>query len=268
MAVRHRTALLAATQTPVRALCCRICAAAASLRLDGLVVSHLDQDHSGGAASIVRGMPVARILTSITPGHPVLGGHPAVSAARRTCVADSVICAWHVLHPVAADYGRRLSTNAMSCVVRFAVGPHRVLLTGDLTADEERRLAARQADLRATLLMVPHHGSRSSSSAGTYRRGRGDCGIRAGRLPEPFPPPGSVDRGALCGAQYRVSRTDRDGALQWRFAADGSLDRRRWRAVAVRYWHDRPVDGRTEATDDYGEAAFDEGDRAPIFGMP
>ena len=65
-----------------------------------------------------------------------------------------------------------------------------------------------------------------------------------------------------------VSRTDRDGALQWRFAADGSLDRRRWRAVAVRYWHDRPVDGRTEATDDHGEAAFDEGDRAPIFGMP
>jgi hypothetical protein len=36
----------------------------------------------------------------------------------------------------------------------------------------------------------------------------------------------------------------------------------------VRYWHDRPAEGRTKATDDYGGWPFDEGDRAPIFGMP
>ena len=50
--------------------------------LDGMIVSHLDQDHSGGVASVLRGIEVRRVISSITSGHPVLGG---ISAER--CVA-------------------------------------------------------------------------------------------------------------------------------------------------------------------------------------
>src|SRR4029434_5751197 len=65
-----------------------------------------------------------------------------------------------------------------------------------------------------------------------------------------------------------VSRTDLDGAVPWRLAADGAIDRRSWRASAVRYWHDRPATGQSRSTIDEGDPVSDEFSREPIYGMP
>ena len=139
--------------------------------LDGVVVSHLDQDHSGGAASVLRGIPVRRLLTSVPASHPALGGTDA-----QPCIAGQHFgegeLRLRVLHPTAEDYSRRLSTNAMSCVVEARVGAVSVLLTGDIPAREEGSLIKREPDLRATWMMVPHHGSSSSSSAGFLDTGK------------------------------------------------------------------------------------------------
>lgn len=76
-----------------------------------------------------------------------------------------------ILHPLAADYARALPPNARSCVLRIqsapdAAGPSRVaLLAGDIEAAQESQLLALGAPLRADLLLVPHHGSKTSSSA-------------------------------------------------------------------------------------------------------
>jgi competence protein ComEC len=133
--------------------------------LDGVVVSHLDQNHSGGAAAILRGIPVRRLLTSVPADHSVLGG-----ASAQPCIAGQHFgegeLRLRVLHPTAEDYARRLSANAMSCVVEARAGAVSVLLTGDVPAREEGVLIKREPDLRATWMMVPHHGSSSSSSAG------------------------------------------------------------------------------------------------------
>ena len=106
--------------------------------LDGVVVSHLDQGHSGGAATVLRGIPVRRLLTSIPAGHSALGG-----AGAQPCIAGQHFgegkLRLRVRHPTAADYARRLSTNAMSCVVEARVGAVSVLLTGNVPAREERR---------------------------------------------------------------------------------------------------------------------------------
>jgi competence protein ComEC len=74
---------------------------------------------------------------------------------------------FEVLHPQAADYAVPAKPNAMSCVLRIGTGAHSALLVGDIEAAQEARLvqAWQGTDhLRAAVLLVPHHGSKTSST--------------------------------------------------------------------------------------------------------
>lgn len=144
---------------------------ALGVRLDMLVVSHRDTDHAGGAASVLGAHPSARLLSSIGDDHP-LQAHRGVQRcqAGQQWVWDGVV--FTVLHPASADYPAAGRPNAMSCVVRIASasqGPGRpsrvALLAGDIERAQELRLVAQGAPLGADVLLVPHHGSRTSSSA-------------------------------------------------------------------------------------------------------
>ncbi|MGE0349861.1 DNA internalization-related competence protein ComEC/Rec2 [Hydrogenophaga sp.] len=129
-------------------------------RLDAVVVSHRDSDHAGGAASVQAAQPQARWLSSYD-----------ADPARR-CVAgqrwqwDGVD--FEVLHPQPGDYAddgsARLSSNAMSCVLRVSNGASSAWLGGDIDAAREVRLALARPEERATVLLAPHHGSQTSSS--------------------------------------------------------------------------------------------------------
>ncbi|MFM6985480.1 MAG: DNA internalization-related competence protein ComEC/Rec2 [Hydrogenophaga sp.] len=127
---------------------------------DTVVISHRDSDHAGGADAVRSAWPQARWLSSYAP-------EPA-----QRCVAglswdwDGV--RFHMLHPAAEhirpDGGGALSSNAMSCVLHIHNGRRGAWLGGDLDAGNETRLALDRPDLRADLLVAPHHGSASSSS--------------------------------------------------------------------------------------------------------
>lgn len=131
-------------------------------RLDAVVVSHADGDHAGGIEPVVAAHPQARWLASFAEEH------------ERRCVAgqhwtwDGVL--FEIMHPWPQDYGAQgqplLDDNAMSCVLRVthASGHQSAWLTGDIDADREVRLAMAHPQARATVLMAPHHGSRTSSS--------------------------------------------------------------------------------------------------------
>ncbi len=129
-------------------------------QLDTVVVSHSDSDHSGGAAAVQAAQPGARWLSSYD-----------ADPARR-CVAgqrwqwDGVD--FEVLHPQTGLYDEngkgRLSSNAMSCVLRVSNSTHSAWLGGDIDAAQEVRLALAHPELRATLMLAPHHGSQTSSS--------------------------------------------------------------------------------------------------------
>ncbi len=211
--------------------------------LDGFIVSHLDQDHSGGAASVLRALPVRRVLSSVPSGHAVLGG-----AAAERCVAGLRIfdeIAVTVLHPAGADYAATptKTTNAMSCVVRMQTGNTSVLLTGDIPLAAEAALVNSGADLRTDWMMVPHHGSRTSSGT-TLLEAAGPriASVQAGyRNRFGHPDPQVERRYAERGAQ--LVRSDRSGAAQWRFAPRAQPTMTAWRASAVRYWHNRPAMG-------------------------
>nr|WP_236598785.1 DNA internalization-related competence protein ComEC/Rec2 [Ramlibacter monticola] len=132
-------------------------------RVDLLVLSHRDSDHTGGAAAVLRMQPGARLLASLEPGHPLQALRP-VEPCRAGQQWDWDGVHFELLHPAEEDYAQRLKPNAMSCVLRVGNGRARALLAGDIEQPQEAALLARGTDLAADLLLVPHHGSRTSSS--------------------------------------------------------------------------------------------------------
>lgn len=237
--------------------------------LDGMVVSHLDQDHSGGAAAVLRGIGVGQVLSSIPAGHAVLGGREAVERCEAGDTLQSGSMVLQVLHPPASDYERKASTNAMSCVVRVRAGSVAVLLTGDIPADREAELAARTPALRALLLMAPHHGSRTSSSLALLDAAAPSIVFAQAGYRNRYGHPDPVVKNRYATRGLALARTDVGGLLQWRVAADGSVAHSAARATAVRYWHNRPAEGQERPpTDTQDDDGADEAPREPLSGMP
>ena len=134
-------------------------------RVDVLMLSHRDSDHIGGAPAVLAMQPQASLMSSIEDSHEL----QALRKSTR-CVAGQH-WAWDgvtfdVLHPAAADYDVANKSNAMSCVLRISSGAQTALLVGDLEAPQELRLVASVPErLKANVLLAPHHGSKTSSSA-------------------------------------------------------------------------------------------------------
>jgi len=128
-------------------------------RIDKLFVSHGDNDHSGGVPSILKGYPVVDVEAGI----------PELLTMRRARQCHRGEHWWwdgvdfSVLHPDARSYHKG---NSASCVIRIEAGRgRRVLLTGDIEAESERVLLQEVHDrLPVDVLVVPHHGSLTSSS--------------------------------------------------------------------------------------------------------
>jgi len=214
-------------------------------RVDTLVLSHRDIDHTGGAAAVLAMQPQAELLSSIEDGHPLQALRPA-----RRCVAgqhwvwDGV--RFEVLHPLAVDYAAMLKPNGISCVLRVGNGAATALLAGDVEAPQEAALVARHAAvpsgaggasgaLHADVLLVPHHGSKTSSTgafldAVAPRLALVQAGYR-NRFGHPAPD--VLDRYRARG--IRVAASPGCGAARWRSDAPQVL--RCERDEARRYWH-------------------------------
>ena len=210
--------------------------------LDLMVVSHLDSDHSGGAASVMKEITVDRLLTSIDAGSPVIQG---AKKTERCVVGQSGVlgnAAWRMLHPTAENNTQHLDTNSMSCVMAIQWGTQRVLLTGDVPSKQEAHILAREdADAlqSTTLLIAAHHGSHTSSSpawiAATQPQWVAYTVGYRNRYGHPHAP--VVQRFAAAGTQ--AVRTDQAGATTWRLSADGRIAVERSRMEQGRYWHNR-----------------------------
>jgi competence protein ComEC len=137
-------------------------------RLDALVISHADLDHSGGAADLLRSIEVGTVLSSIDPGHPLRIDHHDHQPCRRGHRWVRGAVSFEFLHPgdEFPPGAARSPTNARSCVLRVVSPSGSVLLPGDLEARQERDLIARLGApaLAADILLAPHHGSNTSST--------------------------------------------------------------------------------------------------------
>jgi len=133
-------------------------------RLHVLMLSHQDADHTGGALAVHVAQPQAQVLSSITTEHWLGQSLPMKRCeAGQSWQWDGV--AFAVLHPLPSDYDKLLPPNARSCVLRIHAQGQTVLLAADIEAMQEKALVDRMGnDLRADVLLVPHHGSKTSST--------------------------------------------------------------------------------------------------------
>lgn len=207
--------------------------------LHTLVISHGDNDHVGGAATVLGGLPVRRFMATPSEDHRGLAAHAGELAycnAGDTWHYDGVL--FEVLHP-SADEAPFARTNDNACVIRVASVHGAVLLTGDIEAVAERRLLERDADgLASEVVIVPHHGSQTSSTPAFVRAVAADHAIHVvGNLNRHrHPHPAVWARWSAAGA--RNWRTDGQGAIVVDIGADG-VQVAAQREQAPRYWHGR-----------------------------
>ena len=199
-----------------------------------VVISHRDTDHIGGATAVLAMQPDAQLLGSLELGHPLASGRaftPCVAGARWTWDGIS----FEVLHPPAGFAASR--ANAASCVLRVASPHGAALLTGDITEAQEAALAASDAPLQAQFLLVPHHGSKTSSSTRLLQAVRPAVGVVQAGYRNRFGHPAPVVVERLRAHGVYVVETARCGAAVWRASQPGAVACER--ARAPRYWQHR-----------------------------
>lgn len=136
-------------------------------RLNVLMLSHRDSDHTGGAAAVLSMQPQAALWSSLEEGHPLHSLRPdwRRCQAGQSWVWDGVL--FEILHPPAPASGapldKKTKPNALSCVLRISLGAASALLAGDIEAPQELALVATGLQ-PVDLLLVPHHGSKTSST--------------------------------------------------------------------------------------------------------
>ena len=209
---------------------------ALDVRLDTVVLSHRDTDHVGGAAAVLALQPRSALLSSIEPDHPLqqLRTVQRCEAGQRW-VWDGV--PFEVLHPQAADYTVATKPNALSCVLRVGNGAQSALLVGDIEAAQEARLvqAWQGTDhLRAAVLLVPHHGSKTSSTPEFLQAVAPQWALVQAGYRNRFGHPAAPVTERYTQARINLVLSPQCGAMRWRseqpqnVACTRETDRRYW----------------------------------------
>ncbi len=204
--------------------------------VDMLVLSHSDTDHTGGAGAVLAMRPQADLLSSLPSGHELLAARPS-----RRCVRgegwqwDGVV--FEMLHPGDSDYDAAARPNAMTCVLRVANGRRAALLAGDIEQPQEARLvtadAARPA-LHADVLLVPHHGSKTSSSEDFLAAVRPSVALLQAGYRNRFGHPAAVVMARYRKREIAVIDSAHCGAALWRSEAPSEVTCQR--ESAPHYW--------------------------------
>ncbi|MDH3972013.1 MAG: MBL fold metallo-hydrolase, partial [Gammaproteobacteria bacterium] len=201
-------------------------------RLDTLVVSHGDNDHIGGVNSLLAAYPATRIISSVPDEIPA--AHAGACWRGQHWNWDGVH--FEILGPAE---GGRLTGNNASCVLRIeAAGGQSALLTGDIERQAEQQLLeSLAARLQVDVLVVPHHGSKTSSGPAFVKAVNPALALVPSgyRNRYGFPKAEVLERYA--GIQATVGQTGLGGALSVVLAKDTDvLEIQRYRDSSRRYW--------------------------------
>ncbi len=206
--------------------------------LDVMIVSHDDIDHYGGASSVLQAMPVTQLLTSL----PDLDPLPFEAASAARCYAgqkwewDGV--RFEMLHPTRESYDDiSIKDNNRGCVLRIATRNGALLIPADIeTRAEQQLLSSSREALRAQVLVVPHHGSKTSSTPEFVRAVDPRIVIYPVGYRNRFRHPHVDVEERYLRQGSHVYRTDRDGALTLHFGASDAIKVTPYRATYRRYW--------------------------------
>ncbi len=206
-------------------------------QLDTLVISHADSDHEGGAQTIFSAIPAKQLRASLPEQHPLWSMAQATTDAARCQAGESWIWEGVKFTMLWPDMPQlRGVRNAGSCVLRVENDQHAALLTGDIEAAEERALIKSDpSSLRATLLIAPHHGSRTSSTEIFLDAVAPHETVFQVGYSNRFHHPNSLVLARYEAHGINLHRSDRDGAIIFE-TQRGKFIVERYRQVRQRYW--------------------------------
>ena len=215
-------------------------------RIDTLMLSHRDSDHTGGASAVLAMQPQAELWSSLEDTHPLHALRPAWTRCQAGQVWEWDGVRFEVLHPPLSpeSLSKMPKPNEVSCVLRIASQGYgakgdrqaSALLAGDIEAAQE--LALVQSGLSPVdVLLVPHHGSKTSSTQAFLEALRPRWGLlQAGyRNRYGHPAPEVVARYQALG--IALADSPRCGAATWRSNAPEQVQCER--TQRQRYWHHR-----------------------------
>ena len=204
--------------------------------LDMMVVTHNDNDHSGGALSILKTTLVGEVLSSLALDTAI------VQAARshRRCEAgqqwqwDGV--GFEMMHPTAEIYENPKSkSNALSCVLKVSAGKQSILLTGDIGRPQEKLMIETMAErLRSTVMLVPHHGGATSSTRVFLETVKPEIALFQVGYRNPYKHPRADVYARYGSLGIERIRTDESGAITLRIGE--TLQVETFRRNQARYW--------------------------------
>jgi len=212
-------------------------------KLDGFIVTHDDNDHSGGMASVLALMPVGWFASSMPDGTLI-----PINTEQMKCYAGQ---SWYwdgvgfeVLHPSLQNYEySEIKDNDRSCVLKVTSASGSLLLTGDIERKGESALLAAHQDsvlLKSDVLVVPHHGSKTSSAPDFIEAVAPSIAILTVGYLNRFkhPRPEVVARYQTIGSN--IMRSDYHGAVTLSFhktQSSAQIEVNAWRNQQKRYWH-------------------------------
>jgi competence protein ComEC len=200
-------------------------------RVDTLMISHGDNDHAGGAQTVAEAFPQARRLA----------GEPArMRVPMQQCVSGQ---AWQwdgvrfrVLSPAPGGGDR---DNDSSCVLLVEGRGGRVLLPGDISSKTEPAVAAALGAGPPPVLVVPHHGSKTSSGAAFIAALQPSLALVSAGWRNRFGHPRAEVLARYAQAGVPLFNTAVEGAVEVEFPADRAPSRQPgWRLQQPRYWRE------------------------------
>ncbi len=201
-------------------------------RLDAVILSHSDDDHSGGFAAVAAALPIEGLFSSFS-----------ASLAQRAGRACRSSVNWHwdgvefgFLHPGPGEqYGK---DNNRSCVLQIRAGNFAILLPGDIEAEVEKALALElHENLRSDVLIASHHGSNTSSSWPFLKMVDPDYVIFSAGYRNPFGHPSPQVVGRASAFTAKLLNTSELGTIRIVLeTGDGPARVSSFRADHPRYW--------------------------------
>lgn len=180
-------------------------------RIDALIVSHHDNDHDGGLQKVPQHIEIKKIYA----GQPEFYPNVQPCNAGLNWRVDSVD--FQMLTP---NMPPTSSDNDQSCVLRVVSGSNAMLLMGDLSERGEKQLLQQYGNqLLSEILVLGHHGSKSSSSMAFLRAVEPRLAVASSGYANAYKHPSAEVRKRLAILNIPLARTDWQGG--WTIEFDG-----------------------------------------------
>lgn len=204
-------------------------------QLDWLIVSHNDADHIGGLPYLLQHMPVNQLI---------LGEDSADQAGNchTTAFKDKgVLLEWFSAN-TSENLSKIFSRNNASCLVKITVKDRSILLTGDIERVAEMRLLDQSPErLKANVVLMPHHGSKTSSSWSFVAQTGAEYAIASAAYLNRFNHPSDEVEQRYQTLQIKTYTTWRSGLITLIIDNSGALTLKQYRPLHKRFWNQSSI---------------------------